>query len=389
MSAQNATKNRAQAAAARPPLAPVLVSFAAPASQSRLTVLLRAFLVIPQFVVLALAGVAAGVVMLIGWIGALATGRLPGFAAGFLTGYVRWHTRVYAYALLLTDVYPPFSLAEADYPVQVTAIPGRLNRVAVLFRYFLLIPCWLVLGLVGLGAFTVVQVVSWLIVLISGQMPDALHQSVAAVLRFEVRTAGYAAMLTSAYPGGLFGDPGMDPAASPTRPSRRTPSPEQGSLLVLSDAARRLVGGFLVLGVVIIATAGIVIAVLTSGPTGASASARLTSDAVPVSNAVNNYSANVKACGGKLDCVTKLDRQVAATLSTFTGQLRGIQMPSQANAANAALISAVAKGAGIFSHLGAQTNATQYIKYASTANLNGSLTQINEDYAQVTMILGG
>ena len=62
-------------------------------------------------------------------------------------------------------------------------------------------------------------------------------------------------------------------------------------------------------------------------------------DAIPVTNAVNNYSAGVKACNGQLACVTKLDRQVAATFDTFAGQLRTIPMPSQATAANRALVS--------------------------------------------------
>ena len=122
-------------------LAPVLVAFAGPAPQSRLTVLVRIFMVIPQLVVLWLLGVAAMVVVIIGWFGALFTGRLPVFAADFLTGYLRWLTRVYAYTVLLTDVYPPFTLDDADYPVRVAVMPGRLNRLAVLFRVFLLIPC--------------------------------------------------------------------------------------------------------------------------------------------------------------------------------------------------------------------------------------------------------
>ncbi len=75
-------------------LAPVLVAFAGPAPQSRLTVLVRIFMVIPQLVVLWLLGIAAMVVVIIGWFGALFTGRLPVFAADFLTGYLRWLTRV-------------------------------------------------------------------------------------------------------------------------------------------------------------------------------------------------------------------------------------------------------------------------------------------------------
>ncbi len=79
------------------------------------------------------ARVAAFVVTVIGWFGALFTGRLPVFAADFLTGYLRWLARVYAYLYLLTDVYPPFALDDADYPVR----------------------------LIGYGALTIFQFVSW------------------------------------------------------------------------------------------------------------------------------------------------------------------------------------------------------------------------------------
>ena len=162
---------------------------------------------IPQLIVLWLLGIAAIVITIIGWFGALFTGRLPVFAADFLTGYLRWLSRVYAYNYLLTDVYPPFTLDDADYPVRLAVMPGPLNRLAVLFRFFLLIPCWIVQAVVTYGALTIFLFVTWLIVLVKGQMPDAIYQGLAAVLRYQVRTLGFAVMLTSAYPGGLFGDP--------------------------------------------------------------------------------------------------------------------------------------------------------------------------------------
>jgi Domain of unknown function (DUF4389) len=186
MSAYYAAGSPAQATQEQT-LAPVLVGFAGSAPQSRLTVLIRILMAIPQLVVLYLLGIAAMVVAIIGWFGALFTGRLPVFAADFLTGYLRWLTRVYAYLLLLTDVYPPFSLDDADYPVRVAVMPGRLNRLAVFFRIFLLIPCWIVLALASYGAFTIFQLVSWLIVLITGRMPDTIYQALAAVLRYYVR----------------------------------------------------------------------------------------------------------------------------------------------------------------------------------------------------------
>src|SRR6266699_25695 len=165
--------------------APVLVAFAGPAPQSRLTVAFRIFMAIPQLIVLWLLGIAAMVITIIGWFGALFTGRLPVFAADFLTGYLRWLTRVYAYLYLLTDVYPPFTLDDADYPVRAAVMPGRLNRLAVLFRFFLLIPCLIVQTIVSYGALSIFLFVTWLIVLISGQMPDSIYQALAAVTRYQ------------------------------------------------------------------------------------------------------------------------------------------------------------------------------------------------------------
>jgi hypothetical protein len=203
--------------------APVLASFAGPGPQSRVTVLFRFLMAIPQLVVLWLLGIAAFVVVVIGWFGALFTGRLPVFAADFLTGYLRWLSRVYAYLYLLTDVYPPFSLDDADYPVRLAVTPGELNRLAVLFRIFLLIPCGIVQNVVTYGALTIFQFVSWLIVLINGQMPDTIYQALSAVLRYQVRVLGFGMMLTSAYPGGLFGDVDVAGPYGPPQPGYGAP----------------------------------------------------------------------------------------------------------------------------------------------------------------------
>ena len=166
MSAYYATPGGGQVAATgQEELAPVLVAFGGSAPQSRLTVLIRLLMVIPHFIVLWALAIAAYVVVIIGWFGALFTGRLPAFAADYLAGFVRWQTRVFGYAILLTDTYPPFTLDDADYPIRVAVRPGQLNRLSVLFRFFLLIPAWIVASVVSYGAFTIVQFVSWLIVL--------------------------------------------------------------------------------------------------------------------------------------------------------------------------------------------------------------------------------
>jgi hypothetical protein len=357
--------------------APVLVAFAGPIRQSRLTVLVRIFMVIPQLIVLAVLGVAAYVVTIIGWFGALFTGRLPAFAADFLTGYLRWMTRVDAYAMLLVDVYPPFSLADADYPVRVAVAPGRLNRLAVLFRFFLLIPCWIVAGILAYGAFTIVAFVTWLIVLIAGRMPEPLHAALAATLRYQVRTFAFAVMLTSTYPAELFGDQQYGAPSEYGDASWR---------LVLSGTARKLVGVFIVLGVLLAVGVSVLDTVVlsNSGPSAANANAQVLSDAVPATTAINNYSASVTACKGSLSCVADLDRQVAAKLTTFAGQLPGIGMPSaRAQAADAAMASSVSRTAAIFARLGAATSATQYISLAKAANLEQSVSQLNQAYTNL------
>src|SRR5215813_7837183 len=191
------------------------MAFAGPERQRRVTVLFRLLMAIPHLIVLYALGIAAEVVAVIGWFAALFTGRLPAGLADFLVGWLRWAARVYAYVGLLTDQYPPFALAEAGYPVRLSAAPGRLNRLAVLFRLILAIPASILLGLLiyGTGA---AAIVIWLIVLVTGVMPKPLYAAVAAVIRYGARFYGYFFLMSGTYPGGLFGDPEPDvaPAAA-------------------------------------------------------------------------------------------------------------------------------------------------------------------------------
>ena len=73
--------------------------------------LVKWFLAIPHYVVLAVLAVAALFAELIAWFAILLTGRYPKELFDFVVGVGRWLLRVNAYvALLVTDEYPPFSL---------------------------------------------------------------------------------------------------------------------------------------------------------------------------------------------------------------------------------------------------------------------------------------
>ena len=74
--------------------------------------LVKWLLAVPHYVALLFLGAAAVIGVVIAWFSVLFTGRYPRAIFGFVEGVLRWALRVEAYAfLLVTDRYPPFSLA--------------------------------------------------------------------------------------------------------------------------------------------------------------------------------------------------------------------------------------------------------------------------------------
>jgi len=75
--------------------------------------LVKWFLAIPHYVVLAFLYAAVVVVLVMAWFVILFTARYPRSLFDFVVGVFRWSLRVDAYAFLLTtDRYPPFRLSD-------------------------------------------------------------------------------------------------------------------------------------------------------------------------------------------------------------------------------------------------------------------------------------
>ena len=79
---------------------------------NRFLPLVKWFLAIPHFIVLFFLVIGAFFAVIVAWFAILFTGRYPQGLFDYVVGVGRWALRVYAYAfLLVTDQYPPFSLA--------------------------------------------------------------------------------------------------------------------------------------------------------------------------------------------------------------------------------------------------------------------------------------
>jgi hypothetical protein len=74
--------------------------------------IIKWFLAIPHYIILAVLGFVAWIIVIIAWFAILFTGRYPKGMFDFVLGVMRWGVRVEAYAfILITDKYPPFSLS--------------------------------------------------------------------------------------------------------------------------------------------------------------------------------------------------------------------------------------------------------------------------------------
>ena len=83
-----------------------------PRDLNRWLPLVKWFLAIPHYIVLAFLYIGVFFTVIFVWFAILFTGRYPRGVFEFVEGVIRWHNRVVAYAfILVTDSYPPFRLA--------------------------------------------------------------------------------------------------------------------------------------------------------------------------------------------------------------------------------------------------------------------------------------
>ena len=172
-------------------------------------------LLIPHFFVLAFLLAAFFVVTVIAFFAILFTERYPRGLFGFNVGVMRWAWRVawYGYGGLATDRYPPFTLADVEYPARLhVPYPERLSRGLVLVKWWLLaIPHYLVISFFvgpgwwyeqwhGPGLIALLAIFAGFVLLFRDRYPRSLYDLVLGMDRWVVRVVAYAALMRDEYP---------------------------------------------------------------------------------------------------------------------------------------------------------------------------------------------
>jgi hypothetical protein len=170
--------------------------------RNRLTSFFRLILLIPVAIVLYVFGIVASIAILIAWFAIVISGRYPAGLYKFVADFNRFLARVTAYAVLLTDAYPPFSGADDPaYPVRMRfAGPlERYSRLKTFFRIILAIPImvlrYVMTLLLEIGAFA-----TWVVVVVTGKMPRGLFDLMVLANSYTARSDAYLYLLTETYP---------------------------------------------------------------------------------------------------------------------------------------------------------------------------------------------
>jgi hypothetical protein len=243
-----------------------------------LTILLIKLLtLIPHVFLLVFLGIAQWVVAFIAQFAVAFKGEYPPGMHEFVTGVLRWGTRVASFALSLTDKYPPFTMKPMDdYPVDIVvqrpSAPSRTYAAftivvqilafigaawfaiwvirnadtlaswgsdgsgsytfqwnlssggsGLLLRQLAAIPHYIVLAFIGIAAFFIWFVVQWIILFVA-RYPAGLYEVTEGYMRWTTRVSAYALGLVDNYPPFTL-SPSLLAKAPPAAPQPAAPAP--------------------------------------------------------------------------------------------------------------------------------------------------------------------
>jgi len=184
-----------------------------PEQCDRLTTLLRLPMVVPILIILGLVSGGGGHSgFLPGWKAAYSGGgcivaatllmilfrkKFPRWWFDWNLALVRFATRVMAYFAVLTHQYPSTDEEQAVHLDIVYPDAARdLSRGLPLIKWLLAVPHVIVLGFLNF-ALVICTIIAWFAILITGRYPRGIFDFVVGVMRWDLRVAAYAVLMTT------------------------------------------------------------------------------------------------------------------------------------------------------------------------------------------------
>jgi len=163
----------------------------------------------------------------LGWFASLVRGRMPHGLRDLATYALGYGAQATGYVLLLTDRYPNSDPAVVE-PAQALPLHSvrieitdtlRRSRLTVFFRLLLTIPHFVWLTLWSVPAALAV-LAGWLIALVTGRLPTALHRFLAAFTRYAAHVYAFVFLVGGPFPG-FVGAAGSYPVGLAIEPPQR------------------------------------------------------------------------------------------------------------------------------------------------------------------------
>ena len=179
----------------------VITEFDHQEEYSRFLPIVKGLLLIPHWFALMFIWIGALFAVVYSWFAVLFTGKYPQGVHKFLIGTTRWTTRASAYAMLMTDKYPPFGFDPDDsYPARFEATYTEdIDRWRPLVQWILAYPYTLVAGILVFIAYICVFIAFWSI-LFTKKFPKGLFDFVVVAFRWQNRGNIYALFMVDKYP---------------------------------------------------------------------------------------------------------------------------------------------------------------------------------------------
>jgi hypothetical protein len=171
------------------------------AEYHRFLPLVKWLLAFPHYIALIFIGIGAFFALIGAFFAVLFTGNWPRGLFDFIAGTLRWGYRVSAYVMLLTDEYPPFSLAEEpEYPVRIRIdYPEHIDNWRPLVHWLLVIPYLIVAGIL-IWVAGIVSFIAIFVILFTKEMSQGMFDLIAIPMRWQLRGHAYAYWMVDRYP---------------------------------------------------------------------------------------------------------------------------------------------------------------------------------------------